>query len=154
MSMEEIRELPVSDLAADDAHLYLWVTNSFIGEGAGLFPAWGFRYNTVLTWVKPSIGCGHYFRSRTEHVLFGRRGRLPTLRNDQGNVIEAPRGRHSEKPEVFYELVERSSPGPYLDMFARRLRPGWTSWGNEVPPSSSGPTHAHDNTDPDDPFGG
>jgi hypothetical protein len=116
---------------ADDAHLYLWVTNSFLREGFQLLDAWDFNYRTCLTWVKPHMGLGNWFRNATEHVLFATKGSLPTLRNDAMDWFEAPRERHSEKPDAFYHLVETCSPGPYLDMFGRTPRPGWSMWGNE-----------------------
>lgn len=121
-------ELP----SADNAHLYLWVTNAFFRDGFDLMDAWGFTYKTCLTWCKPQIGMGNYFRSTTEHVLFGMKGRLPTLTNNTPTHFVADRQRHSQKPDLFYDLVEASSPGPYLEMFARRRRFGWHVWGNEA----------------------
>lgn len=130
MSIEELVGLAVP--ADDNAHLYLWVTNGFIREGFELVEAWGFTYKTILTWCKPQIGMGNYFRNSTEHVLFGVRGQLATLRNDVPTWFTANRTKHSAKPESFYDLVERSSPGPFLEMFARRRRMGWHTWGNEA----------------------
>ena len=140
MAVEELCELPVGDVAGDDAHLYLWVTNNFIREAFDVIDAWGFDYKTCLTWVKPQIGMGNYFRSVTEHILFGVCGGLRTQARDIRNCIEAPRQKHSAKPHSFYELVEKASPGPYLEMFARpgpdalfASRTGeWTYWGNEA----------------------
>jgi N6-adenosine-specific RNA methylase IME4 len=154
MTNRDILALPVGDLAADDAHLYLWVTNPRLyGERDDdsinpndLMKAWGFVYKTCLTWVKRQVGLGFYFRGKTEHVLFGVRGRLPVPpSNRRPNVFEtecdgdglafvAPRGPggHSSKPDVFYDLVEATSPGPYLELFARRQRLGWATWGNEA----------------------
>lgn len=123
----------VHERAADEAHLYLWTTNGFLRDAFDVMEAWGFTYKTTLTWVKPQIGMGNYFRSSTEHVLFGVRGGLRTLDGNQRNWFEAPRGRHSKKPGLFFDLVERVSPGPYLEMFARERRLGdWDVWGNEV----------------------
>lgn len=130
MSLDELAALRIP--AAEDAHLYLWVTNGFLREGFDLLGAWGFTYKTCLTWVKPQIGMGNYFRNNTEHVLFAIRGRLPTLRNDVPTWFKADRTQHSAKPDSFYDLVEGSSPGPYLEMFARRRRFGWHVWGNEA----------------------
>ena len=130
MSLGELVDLDLP--AADNAHLYLWVTNGFLPDGFDLLDAWGYRYKTVLTWCKPSIGMGNYFRNNTEHVLFGVRGSLPTQRKDVGTWFAADRGPHSSKPESFYDLVESCSPGPYLEMFARRRRFGWDTWGNEA----------------------
>jgi len=131
MSLEELAELELP--AADDAHIYLWVTNGFIREGFDLLDAWGFTYKTTLTWCKPQIGMGNWFRNSTEHVLFGVRGKLPTQRNDVPTWFLANRTKHSAKPESFYDLVESCSPSPWFEMFARRKRLGdWHVWGNEA----------------------
>jgi len=129
MTIEALCALDVP--AADAAHLYLWTTNGFLREAFTVMESWGFTYKTLLTWVKPQIGMGNYFRSCTEHVLFGTRGGLPTNDRTLRNHFEAPRGRHSAKPDSFYDLVEKASNGPFLDMFARRRRLGWSTWGNE-----------------------
>ena len=144
MTNSDIAALPVGDLAARNAHLYLWVTNPKIfgprNREAEVIPvdmmrAWGFTYVTLLTWRKGGApGMGFYFRGDTEHCLFGVKGRLPipaAIR--ESNHLTAPRTRHSEKPDRFYEMVERVSPGPYLEMFARRRRYGWDAWGDEAP---------------------
>jgi N6-adenosine-specific RNA methylase IME4 len=132
MSIEQIEALPISDLADKNAHIYLWITNRSLSKGFRLLEAWGFRYVTCLTWIKPSFGMGNYFRGSTEHVLFGVRGSLPLLRADVGTHFAAPRpGEHSSKPDAFYKLVESCSPGPWLEMFSRQQRPGWTTWGAE-----------------------
>ncbi len=130
MGLDELADLPIP--AATDAHLYLWVTNGFLRQGFDLLDAWGFTYKACLTWCKPQIGMGNYFRNATEHVLFAMRGSLPTRRNDVSTWFKADRTRHSEKPDSFMHLVESCSPGPYLEMFARRRRMGWSSWGNET----------------------
>ena len=134
MPMAELLELPVSRLAADDAHLYLWITNRSLPKGFELIERWGFRYITCLTWCKPSYGMGNYFRGQTEQVLFSVRGSLGLDRNDVGTYFKAPRGPggHSSKPEAFSELVESCSPEPRLEMFARTAREGWVSWGADV----------------------
>lgn len=132
MTIEELCALEVETRAADDAHLYLWVTNGFLREGFDVLAAWGFTYKTCLTWVKPQMGMGNYFRSSTEHVLFGVRGNLRTQDRALMNWFQAPRGRHSAKPDSFFDLVERASAGPYLEMFSRRRRLGWTGWGAEA----------------------
>lgn len=136
MQPEDILALPVRDMAYDDAHLYMWVTNLHLREGRpfDILEAWGFRYVTLLTWHKLGpIGLGYYFRGETEHVLFGVRGRLSLNTKEERNHFAASKGRHSAKPDRFYELVERASPGPYLELFARRRRYGWDVWGNEAP---------------------
>ena len=138
LSMEQLLELttigdaPIPKLAADDSHLYLWVTNRSQRKGYQLLDEWGFRYVTCLTWCKPAFGMGNYFRSQSEHVLFGVKGSQPLLRKDVGTVFNFDRPKeHSTKPEEFFSLVESCSPGPYLEIFARRNREGWSCWGNE-----------------------
>jgi len=135
MPYQDLLQLPVDELADIDCHLYLWITNRSLPKGFGLLEAWGFRYITCLTWVKPSYGMGNYFRGQTEHVLFGVKGSQPLKRKDVGTYFTAPRGPngHSSKPVEFYDLVESCSPGPYLEMFARVQRDGWSAWGGELP---------------------
>ncbi len=132
MSHDDLKALPVADRADEDAHLYRWTTNPKLPEAFELLDAWGFRYAGFVTWCKPRFGMGRYFRSQTEHVLFGVKGSLPLRRKDVGTWFEAPRGRHSAKPEKFFEIVESCSPGPYLELFARTERAGWTAWGGEL----------------------
>lgn len=130
MPIEEIEALPVGKIAGDNCHLYLWVTNRSLPKAFRLIEAWGFRYITCLTWVKPSIGMGNYFRGSTEQVLFCVKGSQPLKRKDVGTHFEAPRGqRHSQKPEEFYKLVESCSYAPYIDIFGRAGRDGWSVWG-------------------------
>lgn len=130
LSLADMCALPVEGLAARNAHLYLWVTNSGLADGLAVMEAWGFCYKTAITWVKQGhLGLGAYFRTQTEHVLFGIRGSLPTLATDQRNVFEAYKQGHSVKPEAFMDIVERSSPPPYVELFCRRPRMGWDSWG-------------------------
>ena len=117
---------------AKNAHLWLWVTANFLEDGIFVLKALGFRYVSFAVWVKPSIGIGQYIRLRHEPILFGVRGRLHTQDHGVDSVIEAARGRHSEKPEEAYRRIERVSPGPRLEMFARTPRAGWDVWGNEV----------------------
>ena len=121
---------------ADRAHLYLWTTNAFMDESYDVCRAWGFEPKTILTWVKPQIGMGFYFRNNTEHVLFGVKGSKPVPRlkvKNQPTAFTARRGKHSQKPDEFYDIVENCSPGPYVELFARRTRPHWTAWGFEAP---------------------
>jgi N6-adenosine-specific RNA methylase IME4 len=131
MSFEQLCKLPVGDLADVDCHIYMWITNRSLPKGFALLEAWGFRYITALTWVKPHFGMGNYFRGQTEHVLFGVKGSQMLKRKDVGTVFNAPRGPngHSSKPVEFYSLVESCSPGPYLEMFSRSERKDWTAWG-------------------------
>lgn len=130
MPLEEIAALPVGKLAAEDAHLYLWITNRSLPKGFALLEQWGFRYVTCLTWCKPTFGMGNYYRGSTEHLLFGVKGSLQLARHDVGTWFVAQRGKaHSSKPDEAYELIETCSPGPYLDMFSRQQREGWIAWG-------------------------
>lgn len=133
MALEDIAALPVGQLAAGDAHLYLWITNRSLFKGAALIESWGFRYITAITWGKPTYGLGNYYRGQTEHLLFGVRGSLPLQRKDAGTLLLAPRGPggHSSKPAEVYSLIESASPGPHLELFARETRAGWYSWGED-----------------------
>jgi N6-adenosine-specific RNA methylase IME4/transposase-like protein len=134
MTIEQLEKLDVGGLADDDCHIYLWITNRSLPKGFRLLEAWGFRYITAITWVKPHFGMGNYFRGQTEHVLFGVKGSQPLKRKDVGTVFEADRGPagHSSKPPAFLELVESCSPGPFLEMFSRSSRPGWVAWGENT----------------------
>lgn len=138
MHTRDIAALPVKDMALPNSHLYLWVTNNFLPDGLHVMAAWGFRYVTMITWAKDKMGLGQYFRGMTEHCLFGVRGQVPyQLRADgkraQGRtLITAPRTVHSEKPTDIYPMIETVSPGPYLELFARRPYPNWDVWGNQV----------------------
>jgi N6-adenosine-specific RNA methylase IME4 len=130
LSMDDIAALAVADLAADDAHLYLWTTNLHLRQTFNVMDAWGFSFRTVLTWCKTGhLGLGHYFRTNTEHVLFGVRGSLRTEDRCQGTWFQAPKRGHSVKPPQFADVVERTSPGPYVELFARQPRLGWDHWG-------------------------
>lgn len=136
MSLERIKQMPVSDLAAKNAHCYLWVMDGNIDEGLEVMKAWGFRYLGVLVWAKFRTGLGCYYRHATELCLFGVRGKLPPKTHSQMNIIvEYPTQCHSEKPRSFASVVERVSPGPYLELFCRRRpasREDWHCWGNET----------------------
>ena len=130
MPIDEIEQLPIQKIADENCHLYLWVTNRSLPKAFRLIEAWGFRYITCLTWVKPSIGMGNYFRGSTEQVLFAVKGSQMLKRRDVGTHFEAPRGeKHSAKPDKFYSLVESCSYGPYIDIFGRDSREGWSVWG-------------------------
>lgn len=123
---------------ADDSHLYLWTTNNYLLRAGAMMSYLEFRYVTLITWPKPRPGIGQYFRGQTEHLMFGVRGHGFAAKTDRKDlttllpVWEHPERRHSAKPPSAHELIEARSRGPYLEMFARSTRPGWTSWGNEV----------------------
>jgi len=133
MPIDEIADLPINEIADTNCHLYLWVTNRSLPKAFDLINEWGFRYITCLTWVKPSFGMGNYFRGSTEQVLFAVKGSQMLKRKDVGTHFEAPRGKeHSEKPVEFYSLVESCSYGPYIDVFGRKERDGWSVWGADI----------------------
>lgn len=138
LKTKEIMSLPVSSLADENAHLYLWVTNGHLPDGLRVMEAWGFDYKTCITWAKDRFGLGQYFRGQTEHVLFGVRGNIPYRTKSNGKraqgrtLITAPRQEHSAKPEELRSMIQVVSPGPYIELFAREAYPGWDCWGNEV----------------------
>ena len=134
MSLDEIAALPVDDLAARSAHLYVWTTNAFLEQTYELVRGWHFRPSQVLTWAKSprGLGMGGAFTTTTEFVLFGWRGECKPLSRSDTSWWHWRRGPHSAKPEAFLDLVEQVSPAPRLEMFARRNRLGWDTWGNEA----------------------
>lgn len=132
MSIEDIRALPVGELAGDAAHLYLWVPNKHLPVAFELVEAWGFTFSTLLTWKKKIGATPFWWRQISEHVLFAVRGGLHLDEVGIDTVFEGRSNRHSEKPDEFFALVERASPGPRLEMSARRARAGWDAHGLEV----------------------
>lgn len=133
MTLREIGDLPIPDLAdPTGAHLYLWTTQRFLFPAFNLMHNWGFKQSAVLVWSKPPMGLGKPFVVSAEFVLVGRRGAMSFTGSHMGTVFEWPRkGGHSAKPEAFLDLIERMSPGPYLEMFARRARFGWDYYGDQ-----------------------
>lgn len=142
MDTDAICALPVADIVAEPAHLYLWVPNALLPEGLQVMQAWGFQYKSNIVWHKirkdggsDGRGVGFYFRNVTEILLFGVRGKnartLPPARS-QVNMIQSRKREHSRKPDEQYELIEDCSPGPFIELFARGTRPGWTYWGNQA----------------------
>lgn len=125
------RELGTS-LVAPNSHLWLWVTNNYLEDGLEVMRALGYRYVTNMAWAKDRFGIGYYLRGQHELCLFGVRGVLPPLARNNPSLVNAIREAHSRKPDATYERIEAVSPGPRLEMFARRERPGWDVWGNEV----------------------
>ncbi len=120
------------------AHLWLWVINQHVDWGYRVARAWGFEPQQMLTWCKPALGIGR-FQCNTEHVLLCRKGGPVdnAFGRTGGTHFTWPRRRHSEKPEEFYALVERVSPGPFLEMFARRHRPEWAATGDQLPAANA-----------------
>jgi N6-adenosine-specific RNA methylase IME4 len=142
LALDDIRRLPVQKVATDVAHLYLWVPNALLPEGLSVLQAWGFQYKSNIVWHKvrkdggpDGRGVGFYFRNVTELVLFGVRGKhartlAPGRR--QVNYVASRKREHSRKPDELYPIIEACSPGPYLELFARGVRPGWTACGNQA----------------------
>ncbi len=140
LDLDSICALPVRDVIAKNAHLYLWVPNALLPDGLRVMEEWGFRYVSNVVWAKrrkdggpDGRGVGFYFRNVTELLLFGVRGSMRTLApaSSQVNMIETRKREHSRKPDEQYDLIESCSPGPHLEMFARQAQPGWTAWGDE-----------------------
>ena len=131
MSVDEIAALPIQQLAAKDAHLYLWTTDRYLRDAYGIAEAWGFEVSKTLVWCKAPMGLGPTgtFSNTTEFALFARRGSLRALTRVDSTWWQWKRGPHSAKPPAFLDLVEQVSPGPYVELFARQSRLGWDSWG-------------------------
>lgn len=142
MTVKEISDLPVDQLASDPSHLYLWVPNALLPDGLEVMRRWGFRYTSNIVWHKvrkdggsDGRGVGFYFRNVTEILLFGVRGKnARTLHpgRSQVNMIQTRKREHSRKPDEQYDLIEACSWGPYLELFSRGRRPGWEAWGNQA----------------------
>ena len=142
MKTSDICHLPISQVTADPAHLYMWVPNALLPEGLEVMKAWGFNYKSNIIWHKirkdggsDGRGVGFYFRNVTEILLFGVRGKnVRTLApgRRQVNMMESRKREHSRKPDEQYEIIESCSRGPFLELFARGTRPGWTYWGNQA----------------------
>lgn len=142
MSLDDICALPVGDIAADTANLYLWVPNAMLPDGLRVMKEWGFQYKSNIIWHKirkdggsDGRGVGFYFRNVTEIILFGVRGKnartlAPGRR--QVNMIETRKREHSRKPDEQYGIIEACSPAPYLELFARGERKKWAVWGNQA----------------------
>lgn len=141
MPTVDICAMPVDSVAADASHLYLWVPNALLLDGLTVMLAWGFIYKTNIVWHKiradggpDGRGVGFYFRNTTELVLFGVRGQLRTRAagRRQVNILKTRKREHSRKPDELYEIIEACSPGPYLELFARSQRDGWSQFGDEA----------------------
>ncbi len=134
----EIMSDVLANIVEDNAHLYLWTTNTYLPEGLKVIEALGFRYLTCITWIKNQIGLGQYFRGLTEHCLFAVKGKQPYKYLENGKRAQGVTGfyssktGHSVKPKEIYDMIEKVSYPPYLELFARNTRLGWDSWGNEV----------------------
>ncbi len=133
MSIEDICRLPVQSLAMRDCALFLWVVDSHLDRCFEVGRAWGFTYKTrAFEWFKGSIGMGYWSRKQTESCLLFTRGNPKRLSKSVRQVIEAPRRDHSRKPDEQYERIEALVAGKYCELFARRHRPGWDAWGEDL----------------------
>jgi N6-adenosine-specific RNA methylase IME4 len=131
MTLDQIASLPVEPLAHSDAHLYLWTVNAHLERTYQIARGWGFQPSQIVTWCKPPSPLGGTFGSASEFFLFCRRGSLDANGKEPTNWFAWPKGAHSAKPDAFYDLVERVSPSPRVELFARRARFGWDYWGDE-----------------------
>jgi N6-adenosine-specific RNA methylase IME4 len=155
MGVDRIAALPVAQVAASTAHLYLWVPNALLPDGLKVMTAWGFEYKSNLIWHKvrkdggsDGRGVGFYFRNVTEIILFGVRGknaRTKAAGRRQVNLLATRKREHSRKPDEQYDIIEACSPGPYLELFARGTRQNWYTWGDEANDTyrPSWPTYAN-----------
>src|SRR6266446_4343727 len=142
LTVEDIKALPVADAADEVCHLYLWVPNALLPLGIEVMQAWGFQYKSNIVWHKirkdggsDGRGVGFYFRNVTELMLFVTRGKnartlAPARR--QVNLLGTRKREHSRKPDEQYDIIESCSPGPFLELFGRGTRKGWTTWGNQA----------------------
>lgn len=132
LSVEAVKRMPIDSLTTPDSHVWLWVSNQTLRIGYDVLEAWGYQVKSVFTWCKPRLGLGVYLRNGTEHALLGVRGHTPVKFKAQLNWGIFPVQDHSHKPEEFHKIVERVSPGPYAELFARRKMAGWDVWGDQV----------------------
>ncbi len=133
MTIEEIVGLNIGNRIADEnCHLYLWCPNSMLQQGLDVMKGWGFVFKTVITWRKHRSIFGYYFKGQSEQLLFGVRGKLPPQDRCQTTIIEGKIRKHSQKPNEQFEVIEKVSPKPRIELFARERRKGWDAWGNEV----------------------
>jgi N6-adenosine-specific RNA methylase IME4 len=138
MTVDELCAMPIAPLAADKAHLHLWTTNSFLPDAFRVIAAWGFEYKSCFVWCKPQMGIGNYWRVSHEFLLLGVRGGVTFNDHSLMSWATFKRAKHSAKPEEIRGFIERASPGPYLELFGRSQRDGWTVFGNQVEPRLCG----------------
>jgi len=137
MTLDQIKQMPIKYLAADDSIIFLWVTPGLMKEGIEVIESWGFRYVDEMVWDKYYLGLGLRVRHTHEPLLIGIKGKPPTLCKNQPSLVRAVRQDHSHKPEEFFPIIERMAEPPYLELFARRQpttcdRNNWMVWGNEI----------------------
>ena len=133
MTIQEIKELQVQELCEKNCVLFLWATTPAIQEGLEVVKAWGFNYKTMITWEKTNNDCmGYWFRVCTEHLIVAVKGNIKAFRDMERTCYHEKRGKHSKKPDHFYEIIERVTTGNRVELFARQKRRGWDIWGNEL----------------------
>ena len=132
MKLEEIVRIPVYKLANPRSHLHLWTTTTFLKRGLWLLDKWGFEYKGMFVWCKSSLGLGYYWRVSHEMLLLGVRGKMSFHHKGMKSWMCLTRGRHSEKPDVIREMIEKVSPPPRIELFARKATEGWTVFGDEI----------------------
>ena len=151
MTLQDIKDMPVPEITAENAHLYLWVPNALLPDGLAVMEAWGFKYVGNLIWEKvrkdgdpDGRGVGFYFRNVTEMCLFGvkkakksKAFRTLAPARSQVNLIRSQKREHSRKPDEMVDIIEACSPGPFIELFARGTRPGWAMWGDQADESYS-----------------
>ena len=133
LAIDDICDLPISDISDSNSVLFLWATVPLLPEAFKVMEAWGFKYKTMLTWRKiMSLGMGFWFRGQTEHLLLGVKGKVKAFRIQKANFVQSKAGRHSLKPQEFRDLIELVELSPRIELFARQKTEGWDIWGNEV----------------------
>jgi site-specific DNA-methyltransferase (adenine-specific) len=133
MTIQEIKDLKVKEMCEKDCVLFLWATTPAIQEALEVVKAWGFKYKTMVTWEKENRDCmGYWFRVCTEHLIVAVKGNVKAFRDMERTCYHEKRGKHSKKPDHFYETIERVTTGNRIELFARQKREGWDIWGNEL----------------------
>jgi N6-adenosine-specific RNA methylase IME4 len=135
MTVDQIKEVPISSIMHEDSVLWVWVTNKHLADGSAteIVKHWGFRSVSIMTWDKQQIGTGVWMRGQTEHAILAVRGDVSPPQQPESTLLRAPRPKgHSVKPDEFYEMVDRLFPGSRVEVFARVERPGWVCWGSEL----------------------
>ena len=132
MKLDDICNLPIQNISDENCHLYLWVPNGLLKEGLKVMESWGFKHKTTLTWVKNRSIFGYYFKGQSEQLLFGVKGKLPPNNRCQVTIINGKIRKNSQKPDEQYTIIEKISPSPRIELFAREKRKDWDSWGNEI----------------------
>lgn len=132
MSLEEIKNIPISNIAMDDSCIFIWATTPLLPEAIEVLKSWGYTYKTSIYWNKISLGMGFWFRGQVEICLFGIRGNIKTFRCQHANFIESKTNKHSQKPYEMYTILESLNLNPKIELFARDKREGWDVFGNET----------------------